>query len=369
MLKHAMLATVGLSLLLSTQAPPAQAQNMTGLQLIDQIIKRSEKTGFTGKRKMIVYRGRPGEENKAYTATADITYADRNNYNIHILSPAEIKGIRFDMVKGVNSAYFPDEKLYLYNGGANTSYMPERIILNQFVPRKDLIEDNYEIKLEEKTDVISLKPAYVLDLIPKNTFKDSKGNAQWVAARRKYWVDKESFYILREDRFWGFEQPYSISTYDIFKDTPTKPQVTAITPPAGTTQVNLSGQQNNSFLTYSTVEQAEAKEGIRISLPTYLPKGFVFKDVQVFTLFGARIQVMNFTDGVNDLMVTVRPQQNAFVTLLAGAFSLNLIKKITDLSHQAPNNYWPVNSPNRVGVAFGDVNPDELQRVTSSLSL
>lgn len=366
MLKHAMLATVGLSLLLSTQAPPAQAQTeLTAVQLVDRIIKRPESRGFTGKRNLRVYR----QGTSPYDAKADVVYADRNNYSLHITSPQQIQNIRFNMIQGVNSAFFPDEKLFLYNGGANTSYMPERIILSQITPRLDLIQKNYEIS-RQADDFVSGNPTYVLEFKPKNVFVGNNKKDNWVAPRRKYWIDKESFYILREDRYWDMSaNPYSTAWYEIFQKSTGKPQVAALTPPAGTTQVNLSGQENNSFLTYSTVQQAEAKEGIRISMPGYLPKGFEFKDVQVFTLFGARIQVMNFTDGVNDLMVTVRPQQNAFVTLLAGAFSLNLIKKITDLSHQAPNNYVPVNSPNRVGVAFGDVHPEELQRVAYSLTL
>lgn len=359
------------TLLLSLQPLPVLAQGLTAQEIIQHVVNPPKGNGFNGTRHLKVFRLNV----KPLEATAKIEYRDPDNYNIEITAPFDIRGIQFNMHNGVNSAYFPDEKLYLYNGGQNTSYMPERIILGSFSKRLDLLKQNYDIHLL-KDDFVALNPAYVLEFVPRNTFT-ANGKEYWITPRRKYWIDKENFHVLQEERFWTptptdgqpDNQAYSVALYETFKKSDTPVKVPELPPPAGTNQVNLSGQKKNSFLTYSTVTEAEAKEKIKINIPSYVPKGFALKDIQVFTLFGARIQVLNYTDGLNDLMLTIRPKQNAFVTLLAGAFSLNLIKKITDLSHQAPNNYYSTASDNRIAVAFGDVNPSELQKVASSLSL
>ena len=371
-----MMATTLMLGLQSLQALPAAAAALTPQALLQRLAKPGQTQGFTGKRTLKVQR----LNTSPLIATADITYADRNNYDLKITGPTSIGGIRFNMLNGVNSAYFPDEKLFLVNGGQNTSYMPERVILSLFNQRTDLLQKNYEIKVLKDDDPIQGVHAHLVEFVPKNrTTEQDEKTAVALTPRRRYWLDQTSLQVIKEERFWDWvnkdtqawdfnKEPYSESGYDIYSPKP-KPTVPVLQPTGQVTKVNLSGQEKNSFLTYKTAAEAEAKEGIKINLPTYLPKGFVLKDIQVFTLFGARIQVQNYTDGLNDMMITIRPQQNAFVTLMAGAFSLNLIKRITDLSSQAPNNYYSNASQNRIAVVFGDVMPIELQRVAGTLSL
>lgn len=351
------------SLLLSLQPALAQ-QQLNPQQIMQQTLNRKETQGFVGKRRLKVYR----QNSSPLEASADVIYSDRNNYQVSIASPFGIQGIQFNMHQGVNVAYFPDEKLYLFNGGPNTSYMPERIILSQLVNQPDLLWANYEVR-RQPDDYANQTATYVIDLIPRHTFTHS-AQQYWQTPRRKYWIDKQHFHILQEHRYWDMsDQPYATAWYDTFRKEDTKARLSEPQAPAGTNQIDLGSGGKNSFLTYATVADAEAREKIRVTTPSYLPKGFALKDIQVFTLFGARIQVLNYTDGLNDMMITVRPQQNAFVTLLAGAFSLNLIKKITDLSHQAPNNYHSTATDNRIAVIFGDLHPLELQKVGASLTL
>lgn len=354
-------AAVLMSLLVST---PVFAQNNPNAeQIIQSVLNRKENVGFKGRRTLKVYR--QSGDNKAITASAKIEYKNKDNYRLQLYNSQTIGGIEFNMQDGVNSAFFPDEKLYLFNGSQSTSYMPERIILSRFNPRMDLLKKNYTLQ-RLPDDTVELNPTYVLQMIPKHTYTlDDK--QYWVAPRRKYWVDKDSGYILREERFWDMSSgAYAVSAYELFsKDANLTP--TPLPERQGVRKVDLSGKGKNSFLSYSSVAQAESQEGIKVNAPSYLPKGFEFKEVQIFTLFGARIQVLNYTDGLNDLMITVRPQQNAFVTLLAGAASINLIKKISDLSTQAPNNYFSHNQGKHVVVAFGDVAPFELEKVAKSI--
>jgi len=359
-------------LILSLQTLPVMAQNMSGQEIVNSVVSRPENIGFTGTRTLRVKR----QNSKDLVARAEVEYADRNNYRFKITEPNDIHNIEFRMVQGNNSAFFPDEKLYLFNGGKNTSYMPERIVLSTLTSRPDLLFKNYDIQRQDDA-IEALTPVYVIDLVPKNSFENQK-NKLVMTPRRRYSIDKQTFHILREQRFWDefkngqytkSADAFSDAKYDTFTKQASKPAIAEYKSAEKLNRVNLGGQEKNSFLSYSSVAAAEANEKMIINYPSYLPTGFELKDIQVFTLFGARIQLLNFSDGLNDLMISIRPEQNAFVTLLAGAFSLNLIKKVSDLSHQAPFNYFPVQSQTKIAIVFGDVYPIQLQKVANSLSL
>ena len=348
------------ALTLSTSIPSAalaQAENLSATEIIQHTLKNQNK-GFVGTRSVTVSRRKKaGKGNKSYPAKAKVKYIDNQNYSIQITEPKDIRGIQFNMNKGVNNAYFPDEKLYLFNGDKGTSSIPEGLILGRITDDLALLKQNYTIKKSadafHRTDI-----SYVLDITPKNPN---------TTPRRKYWIDKKTFQVLREERFWGSdESSYSQSSYERFlsKGNVTLP---TLTPPKDVRRIDLGGQGKNSFLNYASSASAEAKEKIKILTPSYLPPGFQLKNIQVFSLFGARIQLQNYTDGMNSLLVTVRPQQNFFVTMLAGAFSLNLIQKISTLSFHAPNNYAPRSTEKQVVVAFGDVHPQELKKVSASI--
>ncbi len=375
MLKSRWLTTLAATFVIGFQTLPGAAFAITPQEIIDGMSARTSSEGFTGERTLRVYR----QGTAPLDAKAKIAFADRDNYDIEITSPATIRGIKFHMKNGVNSAYFPEEKLFLSQGGKNTSYMPERVILSLFPLQNDLLKQNYDIKIIRE-EGINANLAYVVDFIPKNKaiYKDGNGKDQSMALtpRRRYWLEKDSFHVIKESRFWDAlnpdgswnfsDTPYSESGYVTFNHGP-KPVINDLAPGGQLNKVNLSGKDKNSFLTYNSLEAARSA-GVNVNLPGYLPTGFKLKDIQIFSLFGAQIKVLNFTDGLNDLMITVRPQQNAFVTLMAGAFSLNLIKKITDLSSQAPNNYYSTHNEKFIAVAFGDVPPTELERVALNLN-
>ncbi len=341
---------------LSLTAWVPNVQALTAFEVVEQALQSRSSIGFEGEKELEVSR----LNSDPLKANAMIRYANRQNYSLQLIAPMTIKDVHFHMSNGINSAYFPDEKLFLHEGGKDTSDMPESIILGQLTDNLNLLKQNYTA-LDVQEEFANLNPVWVLDFIPKNGF---------LTPRRKYWVEKETFQVLREERYWGTDQPpYSKAYYLTFKKQDKPVVIQPLQAPSGVNKVNLSGKEKNTFLSYSSVAEAEKKEKVKINYPSYIPAGFQLKYIQVFTLFGARIQLMGFTDGLNDLQITIRPQQNAFVTLLAGASSLSLIKKVSDLSYQAPNNYFSRNGTKNVAVAFGDLHPDELKKVAESLPL
>ena len=103
--------------------------------------------------------------------------------------------------------------------------------------------------------------------------------------------------------------------------------------------------------------------------PTYVPEGFILKNVQIGNFFGTRITVLNYEDGLNSMLVAYRPSPNIFVSLLAGTFALSLVKKMGDLSYHAPNNYYGGSKGDQLVLASGGLYPEDLQKVAGSLNL
>lgn len=338
-------------------APMVLAQQSDPWQIVKKVQSAVGKVSFDGSREVKVYR----QNTNPLVAQANIKYADQSNFSIKITDPRSISGIQFVMKQGKNSAFFPDEKIYLFNGDKKTAHMPVSIIIGEITDNFNLLKKNYDV-FQMADDHVALTPTYVLDFQPQN----SKGGFKTPA--RRYWISQEDYQILREERYWDPSQnPYYENSYKHYKTYSQKTAISPVKPPNSVKKVDLSGEQKNAFLTYSTVKEAEAKEKIKIRLPKYVPSGFEIKNIQVFTLMGARIQVLNYTDGLNDLLITTRPSQNFFVTLLAGAFSLNLLQKMKDLSYHAPNNYMSRTTDKQIIVAFGDLLPGELKKTVDSV--
>lgn len=337
---------------------PAWAQELTPPEIVQQVAAHANKVSFQGERTMEVYRQNNA---KPLTGKVKVQYADLSNFNLKIQEPNTIAGIQFNMSNGVHSAYFPEEKLFLFNGDQSTAQLPYGVVLGHVSERPDLLKKNYTA-VRMADDFVALTQAYVLDFQPVHGFNKTPG--------RRFWISHNTFQILREERFWDPNQgSYYKNYYEVFQPLDKKPTIGALTQLDGFTQVNLNGKDKNSFMTYGTAAQAETQENIKILQPTYVPEGFELKNIQVFSLFGGRIQLQNYTDGLNELTVVIRPQQNFYVTLMMGLFSLNLIKKISDISHHIPSNYANRAGKEHIAVIFGDATPDELNKVSASLPL
>ncbi len=357
------LSSLPLTPLMATAPAMAQQnQNLTAQQILQRAVQKHQTVSYTGKKKLVVHR----QKSAAKAATADIVFQDKDNYEIKITGPADIRGILFRKQDGRSSAFFPDEKLHLQNAVEDAMYIPEQMVFSGFSKSAAEILSNYDV-IKQADAVEEMRPVYVLDFVPKHRV-EINGNEYWPTPRRRYWIEKSSFQVLKENRYWDMSNnPYSESEFEVYEPRPV--QVPPFDVKGKLNNVDLSQDKKSGFASYASVAAAEAAEKIKINAPNYVPTGFKLTNIQVFDLFGSRIQVINYNDGLNDLMLTIRPEQNGFVTLLAGAFSLGLIKKITDLSYQAPNNYYSTSTNQRIAVSFGDMIPAELQRVASSLSL
>jgi hypothetical protein len=120
---------------------------------------------------------------------------------------------------------------------------------------------------------------------------------------------------------------------------------------------------------FNTIKEAEIFFKTNFPSPNYLPKGFSLKKVEVLNFYDTKIIVQEYYDGLSTIYLTYRTKPNIFLTLLAGNFSLSLIRKLSDLSYHAPFNYYTRDSGQNLVISFGDLHPDELKKITDSVNI
>ena len=246
-------SSLAVSLPFTTAAVQAQAE-MRAEQLLQNMLSNSGKTAFTGQRELKVFRS----NSAPLTATSEVIFKNANNYQLKITGPDAIRGITFRSDAGKITAFFPDEKLYLFNGVPQTAYMPERIILSSLNNDFNKIMANYEVK-RVADEIENLTQAYVLDFVPKHRVSNG-GKDYWFTPRRKYWVDKSNFQVLKEERYWDMgNNPYSVVKFTSFNASPGT-VVPEFKTQDNVTRIDLGAKNKNSFNTYGTLAAAESAE-------------------------------------------------------------------------------------------------------------
>ncbi|HEY9721132.1 MAG TPA: hypothetical protein V6D47_03915, partial [Oscillatoriaceae cyanobacterium] len=218
---------------------------------------------------------------------------------------------------------------------------------------------NYNVTLAPDFDIVALYPCYKL------TFEPKQGLGPNAPPGRRIWISKETGAILREERYWSRQMPaYFQSAYDSFSTSQT-PKI-QLTVPRDVSRLKLEEGTPTSLVRYPSVQAARAA-GKAIYAPTNVPQGFVLKAVDVMSLYGTDIVLLRYTDGLNYMTITYRTKPNAFLTLMAGAFALSLVDKISQLSYHAPNNYAVVDRGDYLVYAYGDLWQDNLTRIAKSV--
>jgi hypothetical protein len=76
---------------------------------------------------------------------------------------------------------------------------------------------------------------------------------------------------------------------------------------------------------------------------------------------------LRYDNGLARVVVTYRTKPNFFLTLLAGAFALALVDKISALSYHAPNNYAVIEKGDYLVYAYGDLYVENLKAIANSV--
>lgn len=353
---HPMLAAALVATVAFTMVPKAEAAvDATPAQVIALAMRNDGKTPFKATRSQQVIR-----QDMVLHADAKVDFASPSRYQIALTNPKEINGLNLVLDQNKMTAYFPKEKLLFQSDIPAGSEEVKDLIMGKLTDDPSALSRNYKVTLAPEMDVVALYPCYKLILEPIHGLGPS------APPGRRIWVAKETGVIMKEERYWSPDMAsYFISEYSNFS---TAAPTIALTIPREANKLKLTKGSPTTMVRYASIEAAKA-DGKTLFQPAKVPDGFKLKAVDVMSLYGTDIVLLRYNDGLNNLVVTYRTKNNAFLTLMAGAFALSLVDKISALSYHAPNNYAVVEKGDTYVYAYGDLWVDALKQVADSVPI
>lgn len=321
-------------------------------ELIKKVNTNFGTKSFTGIKNQQVIR-----QDITLNAKADVVFINKNNFQITLKDPVSVNGIMFYTDDTKMVAYLPDA-LYFFNSSKIGTEIPFEMIVGKITNDITLLEKNYSMVLMNN-DKIGKRNTYVLDLQPIHGF---------TSPGRRYWIDQDTYRILREERYWDPNYAAYFTTYYEEINFENTPKI-SFSPKPNIKQIEFNPKKNNFFESYINIEKAEKACKQKIILPSTPPAGFILKDIQVIRLFDTNIIMLYYSDGLNSFWLTYRKEANFFLTLAAGIFSLNLLQKLGDLSYHIPYNYYNIQKDNHLVITFGDLWPEDMEKAVNSLTL
>lgn len=330
----------------------------TPTELVNRTVDAQGSVTFWGKRVQLLTR-----QHLNLRAEMKVFVQDGKNYRVTVQAPDALAGVNLWMKENRTNVYFPMESLLFRNDNPTGSNEAATTIFSQLT-NPQLLMRNYDLKILEGSDtlndIVALTPCYILEAIPKRGYS---------VPGHRFWISRDTYQVLKEERTWSKgATPYFTSFYEDY--IPSKQVDVEIKDlPQKLSTIALERNKDNSFVEYKTVEAAEAAVKSKVPLPKYVPNGFQLHGIQFGNFFGTRITQLHYTDGLNWMFVSYRPKPNMFLTLMAGAFALSLVDKFSSLSYQAPYNYAGTEKNGQLLYSYGDLYPDDLNRVLASIDL
>lgn len=350
----ACLAALACSPLVAAAPAAAQGAKATVGDVLALVARNDGRTRFTGKRSQQVIR-----QDMILDADAKIDFIDNQNYQISLQNPKDIKGLNLMLEKNRLTAFFPKETLLFQSDSAVASDEVKDLVMSNLTTDQAAIMRNYKVSVDPEADVVALFPCY------KVTAEPTRGFGPQSPPGHRFWVSRENGIIMKEERFWGADQAaYFVSKYEQLSLS-ARPTL-GITLPKQVNKLKLQTGTPTEMRRFASVEAARAA-GKKIYTPSEVPQGFTLRAVDVMSLYGTDIVLLRYNDGLSNMVVTYRTKPNAFLTLMAGAFALSLVEKISALSYHAPNNYAVIEKGDYLVYAYGDLWVDTLKAICGTV--
>jgi len=155
-----------------------------------------------------------------------------------------------------------------------------------------LIEANYEVSLVGTESLVGRK-AHVIKLKPRHAGSPS----------RRIWVDTELPFILRTEKYGPNGLLSSLSFYNHIEFSPVISDDTfKIQVLPGVAIVTLPGVED-----LVTLEELQKKAGFAITMPEFVPDGYVFEGGTLSPRGNLQVAHIRFTDGLNTISYFVAP--------------------------------------------------------------
>ncbi len=349
----ACLASLVLSPLVAVPAV-AQGTRATVADVLALVARNDGRTKFTGKRSQQVIR-----QDMILDADAKVDFVDNQNYQVSLQNPKDIKGLNLVLEKNRLTAFFPKETLLFTSDGPGGADEVKDLVMGNMSTDQAAIQRNYKVTVDPEADVVALFPCY------KVTAEPARGFGPTSPPGHRFWVARENGIIMKEERFWGADQAaYFVSKYEQLSLS-ARPSL-ALTLPKQVNKLKLQTGTPTEMRSFPSIDAARAA-GKKIFAPSEVPQGFSLRSVDVMSLYGTDIVLLRYNDGLSNMVVTYRTKPNAFLTLMAGAFALSLVEKISALSYHAPNNYAVIEKGDYLVYAYGDLWVDTLKSICNTV--
>ncbi|MEB3328634.1 MAG: hypothetical protein VKQ33_05320 [Candidatus Sericytochromatia bacterium] len=328
-----------------------------GLQAVLGLLARTEgRQRFKGVRVQQCVR-----QDMVLDARARIDHLDGQNYQIALTGPKELDGLSLLLERNQLTAFFPREALLFQSDVSATGEEVRDLVLGRVTTDVEALQRHYRLSVAPETDIVALYPCWRVTAEPVGGYGPESPPG------RRFWVARETGLVMKEERFWGpADAAYFTSRYESVSFVG-KPSI-GISPPKGVSRLRLEAGSPTEMRRFPTPEAARAA-GKAVALPTAVPATFKLRAVDVMTLYGTDLVFLRYDDGLSHVVVTYRTKPNMFLTLVAGAFALALVEKISALSYHAPNNYAVVEKGDYLVYAYGDLYQDVLKGMAQSVPL
>jgi hypothetical protein len=294
-------------------------------------------------------------------ARAKVDHLDGQNYQIALTGPKELVGLNLLLEQNHITAFFPREALLFQSDVPVAAEEVRDLVMGRFTTDPQALQRHYRLTVAAEPDIVALYPCW------RVTAEPAGGYGPESPPGRRFWVAKETGLVMKEERFWGpSDAAYFTSRYESLS-LAGKPAV-GLTPPKGVSRLRLASGSPTEMRRFPTVEAARAA-GKAVALPAVVPANYQLRAVDVMSLYGTDLVFLRYDDGLSHVVVTYRTKPNVFLTLVAGAFALALVEKISALSYHAPNNYAVVEKGDYLVYAYGDMYQDVLKGMAQSVPL
>lgn len=294
-------------------------------------------------------------------ARARVDHLDGQNYQISLTGPKELVGLNLLLEQNKLTAFFPREALLFQSDTPAAAEEVRDLVLGKVTTDAQALQRNYRLSVAPEPDIVALYPCWRLTAEPIAGFGPDSPPGH------RFWIARETGVVMKEERFWGpNEAAYFTSRFDSLS-TAGKPTV-GLTVPREASRLKMVAGSPTEMRRFPTPEAARAA-GKPVALPTTVPASFQLRAVDVMSLYGTDLVFLRYDDGLSRVVVTYRTKPNVFLTLVAGAFALALVEKISALSYHAPNNYAVVEKGDYLVYAYGDVYQDALKAMAQSVPL
>ncbi|MEB3197619.1 MAG: hypothetical protein VKP62_10495 [Candidatus Sericytochromatia bacterium] len=343
--------------------PPAAAVPTAGAkassavsQVLELVARQAGRHAFRGVRSQQVIR-----QDMVLDAQARVEYQDALTHQIALQSPKDLTGLNMTMERGRLTVMFPRETLVFQSDVPVAGEEARDLVLGNLLLDQAALQRNYRVTVEPELDIVALYPCYKLTAEPTGGYGPNSPPGH------RFWVAKENGLILKEERFWGpQENAYFISRFDSLSTS--KRPIVRLDIPKGASKLKLAAGSPTEMRRFTSLDQARAA-GKAIAVPTNVPASFQLRVIDVMSLYGTDLVFLRYDDGLSRMVVTYRTKPNVFLTLVAGAFALALVDKISALSYHAPNNYAVVEKGDYLVYAYGDLYLETLKGIANSVPI